>query len=138
MRDFAKTSISPWITMFDDLVNNTTDIAMCAVWLTEYENKYDVSTFHSHECTTLLVPKPTRLSEITAIYTTLSGQVWLLFGLCFFVTGLLVWQSAKMEMIEKLVYGNVSRTFLEVMNIATSHGIGYFPRQNSIKLLLLR
>lgn len=36
------------------------------------------------------------------------------------------------------VYVNVARSFLEVFNIATSHGVNEFPRQRSIKILLLR
>lgn len=124
--------------MFEDLDNHTADIAMCSVWLTEYENRFDLSTHHHHECATLLVPKPKKLSEITAIYTTLSSQVWLIFAFCFAATGMLMWSSARIETGQRTVYGNFSRTFLEMINITTSHGVGHFPRQNSIKILLIR
>lgn len=124
--------------MFEDLANDTADLA-CSIWLMlEYANEYDLSTFHSHECITFLVPKPKRLSEITAIYTTLSAQVWLVFGLCFFSTGVLMWSSARIQTMERNIYANFSRTFLELMNIATSHGVGYFPTQHSINILLTR
>lgn len=124
--------------MFDDLIDDNSDVAMCAIWLYDYENKYDMSTYHNHECNTLLVPKPRRLSEITAIYTTLSGEVWVICLSFFFITGILLWSSAKIGIVEKTVYENIARSFLEVMNIATSHGVVQFPSQHSIKMLLLR
>lgn len=138
LRDLETASEPLYTILFNDLNNNTADIVMCSIWLSPYENKYDLSTFHELECGTLLVPRPKRLSEFTAIYTTLSGQVWLVFGICFFATGFSLWGSARIEIVERTVYMNVSRTFLEVMNIATSHGVRNFPRQRSIKLLLLR
>lgn len=138
LRDLSRTLISPWITMFEDLVNRTADIAMCSVWVTDYENRFDLATYHHHECATLLVPKPTKLSEITAIYTTLSGQVWLIFAFFFAATGMLMWSSAKLDTVQTAAYANFSRTFLEMINIATSHGVGHFPRQHSIKILLMR
>lgn len=124
--------------MFDDLVNHTADIAMCSVWLTEYEKRFDLSTYHSHECATLLVPKPKKLSEITAIYTTLSSQVWLIFAFCFTVTGILMWSSARIETVQRTVYVNFGRTFLEMINITTWHGVSHFPTQHSITILLMR
>lgn len=137
MRDLEKSSKSP-LKMLEYLDEHKADIVMCNVWLTEREDKYDFTTFHNYECNTLMVPKPRRVSEITAIYTTLSAQVWLLFGLFFFVTGILLWVSAKIAMIENLIYVNVSRIFLDVISIATSHAVNYIPRQHFMRILLLR
>lgn len=112
---------------------------MCSVWLTELDYyQYDLSTFHNHECYTLLTPKPVKLSEAVAIYKTFSGHIWITFGMCFFITGMLLWGSARIQSTEKTVYSNLSRTFLEVTNIATAHGVGYFPKQHSINILLFR
>lgn len=139
LRDESRTGVSPWITMFEDLKNQTADIAMCSIWISVFDDKYDVSGYYNHECNTLLVPKPKRLSEITAIYKTLSGLVWLTFGLCFFTTGMLLWSSAIIGIAERTVFVNMSRTFLEVMNIATLHGVQTLPKQQtSIKILLMR
>lgn len=137
LRDESKTGISPWITMFDDLENHTADLAMCSIWVSVFKDQYDVSSYYNHACNTLIVPMPKRLSEITAIYTTFSGEVWLTFGLLFFATGILLWGSAMIG--KQTVYVNVTRSLLEIMNIATSHGVDIFRTQRtSIKILLMR
>lgn len=126
--------------MFDDLKNRTADLAMCSIWISVFDDKYDVSGYYNHECNTMLIPKPKRLSEMTAIYTTLSGMVWLTFGLLFFITGILL-RYCKMTGADakKNVHVNLSRTFLDVMNIATLHGVDDFWQQKrSAKTLLTR
>lgn len=125
--------------MFQDLENHTADLAMCSIWISDFDNTYDASMFYSHECNTLMVPKPKRLSEMTAIYTTFSGRVWLTFGLFCLATGIFLWSSAIIGIVDKSVYVNITRAFLEIMNIATLHGVDIFPRQqSSIKILLIR
>lgn len=109
------------------------------MWLSELDYyEYDLSTFHNHECYTLLTPKPVKLSQVTAIYKAFSSQIWITFGICFFVIVLLLWGSARIQITEKTVYTNLSRTFLDVTKIATSHGVDHFPKQHSINILLLR
>lgn len=112
---------------------------MCSVWLTELDYyKFDMSAFHNHECYTLLTPKPVKLSEVTAIYKTFSAQIWIVFGICLMSTGLLLWIIARAEATKTTVYTSLSRTFLEVIHIATAHGVGTFPKQQSINILLIR
>lgn len=139
LRDESKTGISPWITMFDDMINRTADIALCSIWISAFDDKYDVSEYYNHECSTLMVPKPTRLSEMTAIYKTMTAEVWVSFGFFFFATGILLWSIAIVGIGERTAYVNISRAFLDIMNIATSHGIA-IPRrqQRSMKILLMR
>ncbi len=124
----------------DELNNNLVDIRMCSVWLTELDYyEYDLSAFHNHECYTLLTPKPVKLSEVTAVCKTFSVPIWIIFGICFLVTGLLLWGIARILVTEKTtVYANLTRTFLEVTNIATSHGDSAFANLHSINILLLR
>lgn len=130
--------IRPNVTV-DELNNRLVDMRMCSVWLTELDYyQYDLSTFHNHECYTLLTPKPVKLSTVSAIYKTFSAQIWMIFGSCFLAIGLLLWGSARIHITDKTVYTDLSRTFLEVTNIATSHGVGYFPKQHSINILLFR
>ena len=137
--DESKTGRSPWITMFEDLQNHTSDLAMCSIWVSVFKDQYDVSSYYNHACNTLIVPMPKRLSEITAIYTTFSCEVWLTFGLLFFAAGILLWLSAMISSVKRTVYENLSRSFLEIMNIATSHGVDDLRTQRtSVKILLLR
>lgn len=140
MRDESKTGITPWITMFNDLENRTADLAMCSIWLKSIDDKYDYTAYYNHECSTLMVPKPKRLSEMTAIYKTLTGEVWLTFGLFFFATGLLLRSTAMMDVeVKRNVYVNMSEAFLDVTSIATQHGVnGFRKHQISTKILLMR
>ena len=125
--------------MFEDLQNHTSDLAMCSIWVSVFKDQYDVSSYYNHACNTLIVPMPKRLSEITAIYTTFSCEVWLTFGLLFFAAGILLWLSAMISSVKRTVYENLSRSFLEIMNIATSHSVDVLRTQKtSIKILLLR
>lgn len=124
--------------MYEDLLNHSADIAMCAVWLSDHGYKYDLTTFHSHECHSMLVPKPTKLNEATAIYTTLSYPVWIVFGFWFIMTGFLLWGIAKTKILIKNRYISLIRSFLDITNVATSHGLDNFPDQNSVKVVLLR
>lgn len=140
LRDELKTGINPLTTMFDDLKNDTADIALCSLW-SVLDDSYDISTYYNHECNTLMIPKPQRLSEITAIYTTLSGYVWLSFGLFFFATGTLLRMTGMICIgVEKnTYYAKMSTAFVDVMSIATSHGVSSFwKHQSSAKVLLTR
>lgn len=138
-RDWNKTNLSPYVTMYEDLLNHSADIAMCAVWLSDHDYKHDLTTFHSHECHSMLVPKPTKLSEATAIYSTLSYPVWILFGCSFFLTTFLLWGIANFKVVPtKNRYISLARTFLDITDVATSHGLESFPEQNSVKILLFR
>lgn len=139
LQDESKTGISPWTKMFDDLENHKADLSMCSIWVSVFKDQYDVSSYYNHACNTLIVPMPKRLSEITAIYTTFSYDVWLTFGVLFLATVLLLWASAMIGIGERAVYVQLSRSFLEIMNIATSHGVEIFQTQKtSIKILLMR
>lgn len=140
LRDQSKTGLSPWVTMFVDLRNHTADLAMCSIWTSEIDDTYDVSSYYNHECNTLLVPKPKRLSEISAIYATLRTEVWFTFALLFFATAMLLWGCEMIDSKPKGIYFlNLSGSFLDVMNIATSHGVESFWKQkSSTKILLLR
>lgn len=124
--------------MFDDLKDHTADVAMCSIWVTLFDDGYDVSTYYNHECNTLLIPKPKRLSEITAIYTTLSAEVWIIFALLFFAMGILLRSSPLID-TTKTVYGGMSDSFLDVMNVATTHGVpSFWKQQSSTKVLMTR
>lgn len=139
LQDESKTGISPWIKMFDDLENHQADLSMCSIWVSVFKDQYDVSSYYNHACNTLIVPMPKRLSETTAIYTTFSGEVWITFGVLFLTTGLLLWASAMIGIVKRTAYVHLSRSFLEIMNIATSHGVEILQTQKiSIKILLMR
>lgn len=143
-RDFSRTKISPYVTIMKDLLNRSSDLSACSIWLVEkHYISYDMTTFYDQTCSTFLVPKPKKLNEATAIYTALSTSVWSLF-LCF-----LLLSSILLNLISKIEkalfqrvsqYTEFSRATLETINIATSHSVHRFPSNGkaSIQILLTR
>lgn len=124
--------------MYEDLLDHSADISMCAVWLSDHGYQFDLTTFHSHECHSMLVPKPTKLSEASAIYASLSHTVWTIFSFCFAVTGILLWGMAIIKIAKKNHYTSLVRTYLDLINVATGHGLNNLPDQSSANVLLLR
>ena len=139
LRDKPHTGKTSFETMMDDLANYTADLALCTVWLTGFEIRMDTSTYYNRHCGTLLVPKPRHLSEITTIYRTLKLNVWLTFGLCLITTVVLLKTSATFGVTGSL-HDDWGGTFLDVMNIATAHGVSSLWKQQprSTKILLMR
>lgn len=142
-RDFSRTKLSPYITIMNDLANQSSDLAMCSIWLMEkYYERYDLTTFYGQLCSTLLVPKPRKLNEASAVYTTLSTFVWILF-LCFFLLSTILLNS--ISRMEKSLYRRESqyidftRALMETINTVTSHAVYRFPSgQKSLQILLSR
>ncbi|KAJ6642098.1 hypothetical protein Bhyg_07044 [Pseudolycoriella hygida] len=140
-RDFTKVKINPYAKILDDLSNESSDMAMCALWLVEDINRnFDLSTFYVNQCLTFLVPKPIKLNEATAIYTTLHSYVWLLFSFFLLLSIFLLNNIAKIE--KRLngsdsVFTDITVTVIETLNTATSHSVVHFPyNQTSVKLVL--
>lgn len=143
LRDFSKVKINPYLSILLDLSNKTSDIAMCSLWLIEdIYKQYDLSTFYEKQCLVLLVPKPMKLNEATAIYTTLDTPVWLLFLFFFVLSTVLLNWIAKMEQNfneSSSVFTDLTFTIMETINTATSHSVVRFPTdQTSVKILLIR
>lgn len=144
-RDFSRTKVSPYTLIMQDLTNNTSDLAMCSIWLLEKKyKKYDLTTFYEQHCSTLLVPKPQKLNEATAIYTALSPMIRILLLFFFFLSSLLLNFFSKMEKRlnrQDSQYTELSRALLETINTATSHSVHRFSSQKDhvpVKILLIR
>lgn len=142
-RDISATVPNPWKTIMTDIADNRTDMGICSMWMNaKRADQFDLSTFYDFQCHKFLVPRPTRLNEATAIYRTLSLAVWILF-LCFFlVTGLLLMALSRIDTINSAadasMFNNFTRSMLEIVNIATGHGVNTIPKQHSINVLLIR
>lgn len=142
-RDFARVKINPYVAILDDLANKSSDMSMCALWIIDdIYNRYDLSTFYVKQCVMFLVPKPMKLPEATAIYTTLDTHVWLLFLFAFLLSIISLNNIAKLE--KRLNdsdsdFTDLTVTVFEAVNAATSHSVTHFPNdQTSVKILLIR
>ncbi len=142
-RDFSLVKSNPYSAILNDVANNTSDLSMCALWIIEdIYKEYDLSSFYVKQCVTFLVPKPIKLHEATAIYTTLGTYVWLLFLFAFLLSIVLLNKIAKFEKClndSDSDFTDFSVTVLETVNAATSHAVTRFPNnQTSVKILLIR
>ncbi|XP_037045738.1 uncharacterized protein LOC119081103 [Bradysia coprophila] len=141
-RDFSLVKYNPYVAILDDLASRDSDMSMCALWLIEDTYKrFDLSTFYEDQCLVLLVPKPMKLNEATAIYTTLHAYVWLLV-LFFFL-----WYIVSLNVVAKIesqlngstsAFVNFAVTVIETISAATSHSVTRFPNdQLSVKIILM-
>lgn len=142
-RDFERVKINPYVSILNDLSNKSSDMSMCALWLIEdIYKQHDLSTFYEKQCLTLLVPKPRKLHEATAIYTTLERHVWLIFFFFFLLSIVLLNKIAKIEKLlneSDSIFTDFSVTVMETINTATSHSVARFPDdQISVKIVLIR
>lgn len=153
-RDFSSTVPNPWKTIMTDISDNVTDMGICSVWMdANRADSFDLSTYYDFQCHKFLVPRPIRLNEATAIYRTFNTAVWLLFLCVFLVTGVLLMTLSRMEpeandfddgglttvrRRPSAIHGNFIRSMLEMMNIATGHGVNRIPKQHSLNVLLIR
>lgn len=128
--------------MFYDLGNQSSQLVICNVWLHWWHvAKWDMTNYFDYHCNTWVAPKPTKFNEATAVYRTLSSDVWMGYGFFFFLT---VAMLAKISQIEskftktEIKLSHFERCFLEATNTATAHATAQCPQQLSIRILLLR
>lgn len=143
-RDFSRTKSAPYKLIMSDLSNRSSDLAMCSIWLLEkYYESYDLTTFYDQQCATLVVPKPKKLHEATAIYTALNTHVWLLFLSFLLLSSIALNFISKMEKRfyqRESHYVDFTWTLIETVNVATSHSVHRFPSnsQVSLQIILIR
>lgn len=141
-RDFSRTKVSPYSQVMQDLLNKTSDLAMCSVWILGKNYKtFDFTTFYEQHYTTFIVPKPRKRNEATAIYTALHPSVRWLLLLSFVLSCVLLNFISKME--KRLYqrssqYTEFTRVVMETISAFTSHSVHRFPGQVAAKILLSR
>lgn len=144
LRDSSRTNHSPYEVLPNDLLNGTSDMAMCSIWLLEKNYKrFDLTTFYDEMCSTFLVPKPKKLNEAIAIYTALQKYVWMLFLSVLLMSIIALSLITKIERslsIENARQIDLSHAILETIAIVSSLPIYRLPSnsQVSAKILLIR
>lgn len=132
---------NPFGSMFTQLATGQSEMAMCGVWLHTMHSNKDLTSYFDYNCNTWIAPKPTKLDPAALVYLALSAPVWALYTCCFVVTVILLTIISKIEediKSTKTLLSNLSRSWLEATNTATSHGITNFPKQISVQILLVR
>lgn len=123
----------------DDVQFKTTDTGTCSMWITsDTFKRMELSNYFGNLCGTFLVPKPHRITHASYMYLPLSSTVW--WVLISFLIGttllhylfLRIWtKNSRRNRYE--IFG---RTFLDAINILTSHGIPKIFARISIRILI--
>lgn len=89
-----------------------------------------------------LVPKPQLLNAASFLYLSIGADVWcatvvslIVMSLCFTILAKVgkKWMNNSWK---DSVYVDFSRSILDAIDVATSHGLEKFPKQNSMRFLL--
>lgn len=126
-----------------NIKNGSSDTEMCSTWFTyETYQQFDFTTFIDRHCITFLVPLQQLIKEGSVIFVSLSGVVWILFIGTFVITGILSIIVAKVyfknSRNEVRAFKFLSECYLDLVSIASSHGIQRFPKPIALKMIIIR
>lgn len=128
----------------DDMAVNRSDVAMCGNWIhVDLNRKYDCSVFFDYVCGTFLVPKPVIVNDAGHILQSLTEWVLISVMTTFVLTGISLIVADRLERLvrgsrdlPKLVYGNWTRAYFDLMAISLMQSIGRMEKPVSIKYIL--
>lgn len=84
-----------------------------------------------------MVPRPQIVDPGSYIYLPFNIGVWIAYIVCLVATSFIIHYFVKREFIRATELSSLEVIFLEVINIATSHGATRFPRQVPVRILLV-
>lgn len=145
MQHLALENWDPYQVLLTDVKNGSSDTTMCSTWIgIENYRDYDLTSFIDRHCLTFLVPVQQLIKDGSTVYILLSGAVWALYIGTFVITGILLISIARVYS-KKLKKGNDVRTFellsecyMNLVNIASAHGIQRFARPIALKIIVMR
>lgn len=115
-------------------------MGMCSMWMVEDKYKrMDLSKHFSFLCGTFLVPKPMPITQASYIYLPLSSTLWGSMLATLFATAIIyycMYRSVDPNPRKKIVE-RLSRAFLDIINIATCHGLPKIIQRVPIRLLIM-
>lgn len=141
----------PWGQIENDVADGTAHFSLCSPWLTDHLLKrFDVTGYSSHLCGTFLVPKPAPIAQASYIYYPLEDEVWILILSFLVITAILYHCFARIIASPSLTHwftqyrhnvpeelDTLSRSFVDIINIITSHGLPKIMQRPSIQILII-
>lgn len=116
-------------------------MGMCSMFLMEDRyRRLDLSSHFSSLCGTFLVPKAHPITHASYIYLPLSSTLWICMLVALLTTAILyfcIYRILADRTQDNNVWENLSRAFLDIINIATSHGLPKIMKKISIRLLII-
>lgn len=128
--------------MMDHLTSRYIDMSTCSLWL-NYNNhrKYDLVAYFDRQCVTLMVPKQ-RFLYGSNIYLSLRNNIWLSVGVSFAGIALTLIGISRLSVRwriyrpKQVPYRHIGIAIMEIVNVATSHGMNHISLQTSIRFAL--
>lgn len=129
--------------MMQQLNSRKIDMSTCSLWL-KYDNylQFDLVSYFDRQCITLMVPKQQYLFSAANIYLSLGNSIWLSVAISFIgITVALVVISRlsvnlNIHQPQKMPYHKIGIAVMEMINVATSHGMSHMSVQTSIRFAL--
>lgn len=118
-------------------------MAMCAVWITQDRaSRFELTDNFDFNCGTFLVAKSKVLDASSNIFWSMTIGVWALLAVSFIASAvcLVTFSSSLLSGdVHEFHYGHDnSRSWVDLVNIATSHGLTVLPKQSSLKWIVMR
>lgn len=133
-----------WIFHALDMIrDNKSDMALCATWLAiDLYTEFDLSEYLDAECGTLLVPTPALVSSALYAFFPFTLSVWLSVLICLMGTAMLVVGFTRCQHFECSSHiplkEHLGKPLLELVNLATNHGMHRFPSFTPTRITLIR
>lgn len=141
----SKENGDPYKAVLRDVKDGKSDLALCSIWMNhEHYRDFDLTSFIDRQCVTFLVPVNKLVRDGSTIYNSLSGAVWVLYIGAFISTGIILFFMARVY-FRKINVGQgtqafdfFSRNYMDLVNIASSHGIQRLPKPIPLKIVVMR
>ncbi|XP_059610788.1 glutamate receptor ionotropic, delta-2-like [Phlebotomus argentipes] len=130
----------PWLDVLMDALERRTNVALCGIWLIdEVQSMLEVSRPYGEQCLSFLVPRLKPVPRDRYIYLAMNERVWTLYLVLTLFICLLVYFLITFNTNNSLAlqFNLLIESTMEVLSIATQHGVTRFPRRFSAKILLI-
>lgn len=124
----------------NDLMAGRCDLSMCSMWMdVNRAYHFDITGYFDFHCGTFLVRKPAAFPTSSYIYLSMSHTVWLLLLVCLVLTAYLQTAFARLFVdYRACIYLDIGRSFLDLVGVASGHGLHLISSYAATRLLSLR
>lgn len=141
----SKELADPYKAVLRDVKDGKSNLALCSIWMNlEHYRDFDLTSTIDRQCVTFLVPVNELVRKGSTIYNSLSGAVWALYIGALIITGIILFCMARVY-FRKINVGQevqdfdfFSRNYMDLINIASSHGIQRLPKPIPLKIVVMR
>lgn len=132
-------SSDPYREVVADVHDGRSDIALCSLWMTpRHMREADLSIPYEQISVRFIVPMPTLIDDVAAIYYSLSTGVWCSFIVCLICLSILLSILLRHKFNANHHKVSLGYCIFYLVDIATGHGSNYPSQKSVIRYILLR